>query len=60
MSIALRRKMAISDIANVALAGGIVIGSTRDHAAPGVAMLIGVLAETLSVVGFAATSSWLQ
>ena len=60
MSVALRRKIAISDIANAALAGGVAIGSTCDHAAPGVAMLIGVLAGTLSVVGFAAISEWFQ
>ena len=60
MSVALRRKIAISDIANAALAGGVAIGSTCDHAAPGVAMLIGVLAGTLSVVGFAAISKWFQ
>ena len=59
-SVALRRKIAISDIANAALAGGVAIGSTCDHAAPGVAMLIGVLAGTLSVLGFAAISSWVQ
>jgi len=60
MSVALRRKIAISDIANAALAGGVAIGSTCDHAVPGVAMLIGVLAGTLSVVGFAAISKWFQ
>ena len=59
-SVALRRKIAIADIANAALAGGVAIGSTCDHATPGSAMIIGVLAGALSVFGFAVILPWLQ
>jgi ammonium transporter Rh len=52
-SILLRKKIAISDIANAALAGGVAIGSTCDSATPVVAIVIGVLAGVLSTVGFA-------
>ena len=37
-SVALRRKISIADIANAALAGGVAIGSTCDHATPSLAM----------------------
>jgi ammonium transporter Rh len=59
-SIALRRKISIADIANAALAGGVAIGSTCDHATPATAIVIGVLAGALSVFGFAVILPWLQ
>lgn len=59
-SVALRRKIAIADIANAALAGGVAIGSTCDHANPATAMVIGLLAGALSVFGFAVILPWVQ
>jgi ammonium transporter Rh len=49
----LRGKVAIADIANAALAGGVAIGSTCDKVSPTYAFIIGVLAGTISTVGFA-------
>jgi len=48
----IRGKIEIEDIANAALAGGVAIGSTCDMATPGYAMLIGLAAGTISVVGY--------
>ena len=59
-TVVLRRKIAIADIANASLAGGVAIGSTCDFATPGAAMLVGVLAGVLSVFGFAVIQPWLQ
>lgn len=53
VSVGLRKKIAIADIANAALAGGVAIGSTCDHATLKTAMIIGVLAGALSTYGFA-------
>jgi len=53
LSISIRGKINIADIANAALAGGVAIGSTCDHASHPSAMLIGVLAGTIATVGFA-------
>ncbi|MEI6576157.1 MAG: ammonium transporter [Bacteroidota bacterium] len=52
----IRGKINIADIANAALAGGVAIGATCDHATHGMAVVIGVLAGAISTVGFA----WLQ
>ena len=60
VSVALRRKISIADIANAALAGGVAIGSTCDHAVPATAMIIGVIAGALSVFGFAVILPWVQ
>lgn len=49
----IRGKIEIEDIANAALAGGVAIGSTCDVATPGMALLIGLCAGTLSTVGYA-------
>ena len=49
----IRGKIEIEDIANAALAGGVAIGSTCDVANPGLALLIGLCAGTLSTVGYA-------
>ncbi len=49
----LRGKISAADIANAALAGGVAIGSTCDKVPPAYAFVIGVLAGTLSTVGFA-------
>lgn len=52
-SISIRGKIHIADIANAALAGGVAIGSTCDHATHGGALLIGGLAGAVSTFGFA-------
>ena len=53
LSIGIRGKINIADIANAALAGGVAIGSTCDHASHGSAIVIGVLAGAISTIGFA-------
>lgn len=45
-------KVSVEDMANAALAGGVAIGSTCDIASPGFAMIVGILAGILSVVGY--------
>lgn len=59
-SVVLRRKIAIADIANASLAGGVAIGSTCDFATPFSSLLIGATAGVLSVVGFAVIMPRLQ
>jgi len=53
VSLKLRGKVSIADIANAALAGGVAIGSTCDKVSPVYAFIIGILAGTISTVGFA-------
>ncbi|MBU0489785.1 MAG: ammonium transporter [Bacteroidetes bacterium] len=53
LSTLIRGKINIADVANAALAGGVAIGATCDHASHGAALLIGVLAGAISTVGFA-------
>jgi len=48
----IRGKIEIEDIANAALAGGVAIGSTCDMTTPGYALLIGIAAGALSVIGY--------
>lgn len=48
----IRGKLDVEDIANASLAGGVAIGSTCDLANPGLALLIGLAAGTLSVLGY--------
>lgn len=48
----IRGKIEIEDIANAALAGGVAIGSTCDMTTPGFALLIGLAAGALSVIGY--------
>jgi ammonium transporter Rh len=55
-TVALRRKISISDIANASLAGGVAIGATCASANHPTAFLIGILAGALSTFGFA----WIQ
>ena len=52
-TVTLRKKICIADIANAALAGGVAIGSTCDHASRPTAFIIGILAGVLSTFGFA-------
>jgi len=56
----IRGKLEIEDIANAALAGGVAIGSTCDITTPGYAMLIGIAAGALSVVGYSIIAPKLQ
>lgn len=49
----LRKKIAIEDMANAALAGGVAIGSSCAHTTPKLSLLLGFLAGILSVIGFA-------
>lgn len=60
MSVALRRKIAIADIANAALAGGVAIGATCDAANHPTAFLIGIIAGAISTFGFAVIQSRLE
>ncbi|MBN2681889.1 MAG: hypothetical protein JXR58_05240 [Bacteroidales bacterium] len=53
VSVLIRGKINIADIANAALAGGVAIGSTCDHASHKEALVIGVLAGAISTIGFA-------
>jgi ammonium transporter Rh len=59
-TVALRRKISISDIANASLAGGVAIGATCASANHPTAFLIGILAGTLSTVGFAVIQSRIE
>ena len=56
-SIILKGKINIAYIANAALAGGVAIGSTCDHATHSSAILIGVIAGAISTTGFALLQS---
>ncbi len=58
VSLKLRGKISVADIANAALAGGVAIGSTCDQVPVTYAFVIGILAGTLSTVGFAAIQNW--
>ncbi len=57
VSVSLRKKASIADIANAALAGGVAIGSACANATHSEAMIIGVLAGALSTFGFAVIQS---
>ncbi|NQT29683.1 MAG: ammonium transporter [Candidatus Saganbacteria bacterium] len=52
VSVALRRKISIADIANASLAGGVAIGSVCDYATHGTSFIIGILAGALSTYSF--------
>ena len=56
-SVGLRGKISLADIANAALAGGVAIGATCDHATFMGAIIIGALAGGLSTFGFAVIQS---
>ncbi len=59
-SVGFRKKIAIADMANAALAGGVAIGSTCDKIGPATAFGIGILAGALSTFGFAVLQPRLQ
>jgi len=52
-SVSIRGKINAADIANAALAGGVAIGATFDHANHFEAIIIGLLAGLISTTGFA-------
>ncbi len=52
-SVSIRGKISAADIANAALAGGVAIGATFNHATHLEAVIIGLLAGAISTVGFA-------
>ncbi len=53
LSVWIRGKISIADIANAALAGGVAIGATCDHANHMTALIIGLVAGAISTTGFA-------
>jgi ammonium transporter Rh len=53
LSVKIRGKINIADIANAALAGGVAIGSTCDHASHVAAFIVGGIAGIISTGGFA-------
>jgi ammonium transporter Rh len=53
LSVWIRGKISIADIANAALAGGVAIGATCDHANHMTALVIGLVAGAISTLGFA-------
>ena len=57
VSVSIRKKISIADIANAALAGGVAIGSTCAVASHTMAAFTGVMAGGLSTVGFAVIQS---
>src|SRR3972149_2784894 len=59
-SILIRGKIEVGDIANASLAGGVAIGATVANVTPGWSMLIGLIAGTISVVGYAIIQPRLQ
>ena len=60
MSLLLRKKVAIADIANASLAGGVAIGATCNIVSPLGAFCIGLLAGALSVIGYVIIQPKLQ
>jgi ammonium transporter Rh len=60
MSVSIRKKISIADIANAALAGGVAIGSTCMDASHTLAVIIGIMAGGLSTFGFAIIQSYQQ
>lgn len=51
-SILIRGKIEIGDIANASLAGGVAIGASVANITPGWSLLIGLVAGSLSVIGY--------
>lgn len=60
IGMAIRKKIAIADIANASLAGGVSIGATCNLVGPLGAFAIGLLAGTLCVVGYTIIQPRLQ
>jgi len=60
VSLGLRKKVSVADIANATLAGGVAIGSTCDITTPPIAFGIGICAGAISTFGFAVIQDKLQ
>jgi ammonium transporter Rh len=56
----IRGRVEVGDIANASLAGGVAIGATVANVTPGWSMLIGLIAGTISVLGYTKVQSRLQ
>ena len=59
-SILIRGKVDVADIANASLAGGVAIGAVVANVEPGWSLLIGLVAGTISVVGYSKIQPRLQ
>ncbi|MGR3311488.1 MAG: ammonium transporter [Candidatus Brocadiales bacterium] len=60
LSVFIRKKIEIADMANAALAGGVAIGATCAHATHEQALIIGILGGALSVIGYTIIQPRLQ
>lgn len=60
VGVMIRKKVAIADIANASLAGGVSIGATCNLVGPTGAFVIGLLAGTLCVIGYTIIQPRLQ
>jgi ammonium transporter Rh len=60
LSIIIRGKMEVGDIANASLAGGVAVGASVANITPGWSMIIGLAAGAISVVGLTVVQPRLQ
>jgi ammonium transporter Rh len=59
-SVLIRGKIEVGDIANASLAGGVAIGAAVSNVTPGWSILVGIIAGTISVVGYTIIQPRLQ
>jgi len=60
LSVMIRGKVEVGDIANASLAGGVAIGASVANVTPGWSMLIGLIAGAISVIGYTKIQPRLQ
>ena len=60
LSVVIRGKIEVGDIANASLAGGVAIGASVANVTPGWSMLIGLIAGAISVIGYTKIQPRLQ
>ena len=60
LSVMIRGKIEVGDIANASLAGGVAIGASVANVTPGWSMLIGLIAGAISVIGYTKVQPRLQ
>jgi ammonium transporter Rh len=60
LSVLIRGKVEVGDIANASLAGGVAIGAAVANVTPGWSLLIGLVAGAISVVGYTKVQPRLQ
>src|SRR3989304_3990325 len=60
LSVMIRHKIEVGDIANASLAGGVAIGASVANVTPGWSMLIGLIAGAISVIGYTKIQPRLQ